>query len=94
MKQDKKMRAVVEAYHKSGMGATKFASIENLNIHQLKCWINKLKKKKACKASFLEINSTPAIPANDWVEIEYPNGVKVKLTTKEAPFLSQLIRVY
>jgi hypothetical protein len=91
MERDKKMGGMVEGYDKSGMGGTEFASIESVGIHELKYWINKLKKEQASKASFIQINP---IPANDWVEIEYHKGLKIKLTTKEAPFLSQLIRGY
>ena len=92
MEKAKKMRAVVKTYHKSGMGATKFASIEKLSIHQLKYWVNKLEG--GSKASFIQIKPIAASPVNAWVEIEYPQGIKIKLTTKEAPLLSQLIRVY
>lgn len=94
MEKAKKMRAVVKAYHKSGMGATKFASIEKLSLYQLKYWINKLEKERGSKASLIQIKPIAASPVNDWVEIEYPNGIKIKLTTNEAPLLSQLIRVY
>jgi hypothetical protein len=91
MERDKKMRGMVEGYDKSGMGGTEFASIESVGIQQLKYWINKLKKEQASKASFIQINPSSA---NDWVEIEYDKGVKIKLITKEAVFLSQLNRVY
>jgi hypothetical protein len=94
MERDEKMGAVVEVYQKSGIGATKFATIENLSIHELKHWINKFKKEKASKTSFIQIKPTSASLVNDWVETEYHKGLKIKLTTKEAPFLSQLNRVY
>jgi hypothetical protein len=93
MNKNKRMVGVLEAYHKSGMGPTKFASKNGVSLYQLKYWVKKLKKEKASSPGFIQINPTPTSLMHQLVEINYPNGVKIKLTTVDLPFLSQLIRL-
>jgi hypothetical protein len=85
------MRALVERYQKSGMGPTQFAATQGVSLYQLKYWIKKLKKEKASSSGFIQLNPSPANRASHLVEIEYPNGIKIKLTTSDFSFVSQLI---
>jgi hypothetical protein len=94
MNKNKRMGVVVEAYHKSGMGPTKFASTNGVSLYQLKYWVKKLKEAKPTSPGFIQVKPTPAMAVHNLVEIEYPNGVKIKVPTGSLPFLSQLIRVY
>jgi hypothetical protein len=98
MKRDiksKKMRAVVESYQKSGMGPSKFAAREGLNLNQLKYWIKKLlKEEKKLSSGFIEVAPPVAGPVSCLLEIDYPNGVKIKVTTGDFPYLRQLINLY
>jgi hypothetical protein len=94
MNKNKRMRGVVEAYHKSGMGPTKFASTNGVSLYQLKYWVKKLRKEKPSSPSFIQIKPSASSVVKDLIEINYPNGVKIKLPTDNLPFLSQLIRVY
>jgi hypothetical protein len=94
MEKKKKMQTLVESYEKSGMGPTKFAATKDVSINQLKYWVKKVRKERSSRAGFTQIKATPAITACDLVEIEYPNGVKIKVPTGKLSFLSQLIRVY
>ena len=94
MNKNKRMRGVVEAYHKSGMGPTKFASTNGLSLYQLKYWVNKLKESKSTSPGFIQVKPTPTISVDNLVEIEYPNGVKIKVPPGNLPFLRELIRVY
>jgi hypothetical protein len=90
----KKMRAVVESYQKSGMGPSKFAAREGLSLHQLKYWIKRLKEEKTANPGFIELAAPLAGPVSCLLEIDYPNGVKVKLRTGDFPDLRQLINLY
>jgi len=94
MNKEKRMCAIVEAYHKSEMGPKQFATTNGVTLNQLKYWIKKLKKQKPSSPSFIQIKPCPTSPGNDLLEINYPNGVKIKVATTDFPFLSQLIRVY
>jgi hypothetical protein len=94
MNKEKRMYDIAEAYHKSEMGPKQFATTKGLSLNQLKYWIKKLKKQKPSSSSFIQINPSPTSPAKDLLEINYPNGVKIKVATTDFSFLSQLIRVY
>jgi hypothetical protein len=91
MNKDKRMRGLVESCHKSGMGPTKFASTNGVSLYQLKYWVKKLKESKPSSPGFIQITPSPTSLENQLVEIVYPNGVKIKLTTGDLPFLRQLI---
>lgn len=90
----KKMRAVVESYQKSGMGPSKFAAREGLNLNQLKYWIKKLKEEKKPIPGFIELAPSLPAPVSCLLEIDYPNGVKIKLTRGDVPDLRELINLY
>jgi len=90
----KNMQALMETYQKSGLGPTKFAAREGIRLNQLKYWIKKLKKEKASSSNFIQINPCQSYPANDLLEVHYPNGVKIKLAKIDLPLLSQLVSIY
>ena len=97
MKRDiksRKMRAVVERYQKSGMGPSKFAASQGLNLNQLKYWIKKLKEEKTPSSGFIQLAAPLPAPVSCLLEIDYPNGVKIKLTTGDFPYVRQLINLY
>jgi hypothetical protein len=94
---DKQMRAIVDAYHDSGMGPKKFAISQRLSVYQLKYWVKKFdpsKNEKSSSPSFIQLSPYQSKPSEDWLEIYYPNGVKIKATKSDLPFLSQLISLY
>ena len=97
MKQERNIREIVEAYKKSGMGRKQFAASQGLEFSKLRYWIGKVNKEKAKekakRSSFIQLNAIVASPAPALVEIGYPSGVKIKVTTTDFPFLSQLIRL-
>jgi hypothetical protein len=88
------MRSIVSAYYNREMGAKEFATSKGLSLGQLKYWVKKLNKEKRSSSSFVQVNASPMSPVKDLIEINYPNGVKIKVSTVNLPFLSQLIRVY
>jgi hypothetical protein len=88
------MRSLMGGYEKSGLGPTKFAAREGISLNQLKYWVKKLKKEKASKPGFIQLTPSPSSSVSPFVEVYYPNGVKIKVPTGDLSFLSQLIRVY
>jgi hypothetical protein len=94
MGKEKQMRGIVTAYYNRDIGAKQFAASKGITLYQLKYWIKKLNKEKRSFSSFVQVDPSPLRPINDLIEINYPNGVKIKVPTDNLPFLSQLIRVY
>lgn len=94
MSKIKEMQAIVEAYHQSKIGPKQFATNQGLSLAKLKYWIKKLKNKELDASSFIQIEPSPIIEADPYVEVYYPNGVKIKTLKTELGFLSQLISLY
>jgi hypothetical protein len=94
MDKEKRMRGIVTAYSNSEKGAKQFAISKKVTLGQLKYWVKKLNKEKHSSSSFVQVNPSPTRVVNDLIEINYPNGVKIKVPTGDLSFLSQLIRVY
>ena len=95
MRKIKEMQAIVEAYHQSKTGPKQFATNQGLSLAKLKYWIKKLKNKELNASSFIQIEPSPITEteADPYVEVHYPNGVKIKTLKTELGFLSQLISV-
>jgi transposase-like protein len=91
MNQEKRMQTLVKAYHTSGMGLTKFAASKGVDFYQLRYWVRKSNKEKAASPAFIQLTPTPSSAPNLLVEISYPSGVQVKLTTSDTSLVSQLI---
>jgi hypothetical protein len=94
MGKEKQMREIISAYYSSEMRANQFAASKGISLYQLKYWVKKLNKEKRSNSSFVQVEPSPVRPMNDLIEINYPNGVKIKVATGNLSFLSQLIRVY
>jgi hypothetical protein len=93
--QDKKNKiTLMKSYEKGGLGPTKFASRQAISLNQLKYWIKILKKQKASKSPFIQPLPSPHSKVSPFVEIYYPNGVRIQLNTSDLPFLSQLVTIY
>lgn len=94
MSKGQRMRAIAEAYPSSGVGAKEFAASKGITLYQLKYWLSKLNKQKASSSSFIRINPAGSSAGVDLVEMEYPNGVKMKLAKTDLSLLSQLVKLY
>lgn len=94
MVKEKQMRGIVSSYYNRDKGAKEFAASKGITLYQLKYWIKKLNKEKLSLSSFVQVDPSSLGPMNDLIEINYPNGVKIKVPTDNLSFLSQLIRVY
>ena len=99
MNKAKKMEALVSAYQKSGMGPKEFSAKQGISVYQLKYWVKKLKQGPSSKAGFIELSpkeltSKSRYTVSHSVEINYPNGVLVKLTGSDFSLISQLISLY
>jgi transposase-like protein len=91
MNQSTRMQSLVKAYHTSGMGLTKFAASKGVDFYQLRYWVRKLNKEKGASPAFIQLSPSLSSPSNLLVEISYPSGVQVKLTTNDTSFIGQLI---
>lgn len=95
----KKMRTLVEAYQKSGMGPTQFAIKQGVSLDQLRYWVKKFKQEASPNPGFIELTPKqvtlrPSHSATHSLELIYPYGVLLKLSASDTSFLSQLINLY
>jgi hypothetical protein len=98
MNKAKRMGDIVASYHNSGMGPKEFTSINGLTLSELNYWVKKLSNQKLSNqkspSSFIQINPGLTNPADDLVELHYPNGVKIKLAKTDLSLLNELVRLY
>ena len=87
------MKQFIVDYPKSGLTKNDYCKAAGVPIHQFYYWQSRLNTAKAPESSFLKVKTdTFAIPS---IELEYPNGVKLRLTnTFNFQELDKLIRLY
>ncbi len=96
MSKQEDMYELISSYEKSGLSQSKFCKQANIKVAKFSYWRKKWLAENESQSSsdepiFLEIS--PSI-SNDLVpeaEINYPNGISLKLKTVNISLLQQLV---
>jgi hypothetical protein len=72
-------QGIVARYRQSGMGMKEFCAQEGLTLRTFEEWYRRLRRGDTSKGRFVEVKA-PGVPASPWaVEVEFPNGVRLRV---------------
>lgn len=78
MSKDIQMKELIAEFDKSGKSRINFCNDAGIGIHKFKYWENKLRVAEQPPSGFLAVQTKRSESRSD-IELEYPNGVKLRL---------------
>ena len=70
---------IIARYRQSGMGMKEFCTQEGLTLRTFEEWYRRVRRSEAGKGQFVEVKA-PSVAASPWaVEVELPNGVRLRV---------------
>jgi transposase-like protein len=93
MKKAAHMYPLVEAYLSSGVSQQHFSQDNNIDSSTFHYWLKKYRTESTASASFMEVDVQP-FRQERFLELTYPNGVKVSVSGSDLSLISQLLRLY
>jgi len=70
---------IIARYRQSGLGMREFCSQEGLTLRTFENWYRRVRQSETRKGQFLEVKA-PSVAASPWaVEVELPNGVRLRV---------------
>jgi hypothetical protein len=70
---------IIARYRQSGMGSRDFCAAEGLVPRTFEKWERRLRRKEGTKGEFVEVPAPREIPSPWAVEVEFPNGVRLRV---------------
>ena len=72
-------RGIIARYRQSGLGMKEFCAQEGLTLRPFEEWYRRQRRAERGKGQFVEVKP-PLVTAGPWaVEVELPNGVRLRL---------------
>jgi hypothetical protein len=72
-------RCLIERYRQSGMGMKEFCAQEGLTLRTFENWDRRTRSAEKPRGHFVEVRP-PVLAAGPWaVEVEFPNGVRLRV---------------
>lgn len=97
MDRQEQMYSLVEQYHKSGLSIKSFSKEHGISHYTLSYWISKKRKAEnlpGVHSRFIPIAAAPSFnTSTGTLEITYPNGVKIRLSSMDMATIGSLIRL-
>ncbi|QDH80442.1 IS66 family insertion sequence element accessory protein TnpB [Echinicola soli] len=97
MDKREEMLLLMEEFENSGQTQKEFSATMGIGFPKFNYWYRKLKKEKGSggTADFVRVDtSKPETAGRATLELEYPNGVKLKLSSGDLSLVSHLIRLF
>jgi len=70
---------IIARYRQSGLGRREFCEQEGLTFRTFEEWERRQRRAERSKGQFVEV-STPSVIPSPWaVEVEFPNGVRLRV---------------
>lgn len=91
------MLLLMEEFENSGQTQKEFSATLGMGFPKFNYWYRKLKKEKGAggAAGFVRVDTAePEAAGRAPLELEYPNGVKLKLSSGDLSLVSHLIRLF
>lgn len=80
MTKEREMRKHYADYLQSGQSKNEFSRNKGINVHTFRYWERKIiGTKEPVSTNFVEILKEPISEAKSIIELEYPNGVKLRI---------------
>jgi len=70
---------IIARYRQSGLGSRDFCAAEGLVPRTFAKWERRLRRKETKQGQFVEIASSPNVSGPWAVEVEFPNGVRLRV---------------
>lgn len=70
---------IIARYRQSGLGSREFCAAEGLVPRTFEKWERRLRRKATPKGQFVELSSSPHVSGPWAVEVEFPNGVRLRV---------------
>src|SRR5215475_6646912 len=72
-------REIIVRYRQSGLGMKEFCEQEGLTFRTFEEWERRQRRAERSKGQFVEVKA-PSVTASSWaVEVELPNGVRLRV---------------
>jgi len=91
MSLQKKMFALVDEYHQSGLSTKVFCERKGIKSSKFYYWIRK--KRDQNKSGFIKISTAGEVNSPP-VELIYPNGVRLQLPASDLDVITELIKAF
>jgi hypothetical protein len=70
---------IIAQYRQSGLGRQEFCSQEGLTLRTFENWYRRVRQRETRKGQFLEVPAPREVTSPWAVEIELPNGVRLRV---------------
>jgi hypothetical protein len=97
MDKREEMILLIGEFEGSGLSQKDFSTSKGMGFHKFNYWFRKLKKENGVgdAAGFVRVDTGKSErEGQSLLEVEYPNGVKLKLSSADLPLVSHLIRLF
>lgn len=91
MTKQEKMYALIAEYRQSGLSTKAFCADKNIKVPTFQYWIQKQKKEQL--SGFIPVRSGVSSPAAPGIELVYPNGICLRLSSFNLHQISQLLNL-
>src|SRR5690606_2431076 len=91
MTKQEKMYALIEAYRQSGRSAKMFCAEQGISLSTFQYWIQKQKKEQL--SGFIPVKAGMQPSGTHPVELVYPNGIRLCLSSFNPQQISQLLNL-
>jgi hypothetical protein len=91
------MIGLVEEFNSCGMTQSAFCDLKGMSFHKFNYWYRKLNKEQTGGEElqgFFRVDAGTVGSSGRYLELIYPNGVKLKLNAGDLSLVSRLIRLY
>jgi len=85
----------IQSWQQSGQSQKEYCQENNLAYHVFIYWLTKLRRQQGpIEQSFIPLTMSPPVEHSGTdLEIAFPNGVRLKVSSGDLKFISQLIRL-
>ena len=97
MNKREEMLKLVEEFKCSGMTQRDFGVSKGIGFHKFNYWYRKINKEQAVEDQlgvFYKVDARNDRSKGKDLELFYPNGVKLLLSSEDLSLVSRLIRIY
>jgi hypothetical protein len=96
MDKREEMIRLVEEFNMSGLTQKDFSASKGMGFHQFNYWYRKLKRENVNSeaSGFIRVDTGRTESPTGQFELEYPNGVKLRVPKGDFKLLYQLIALY
>ena len=92
MTQQERMYALIALYRQSGQSAKIFCAEKGIKVSTFQYWIQK--QKKAQLPGFIPVKTVPTASGAPGIELVYPSGIRLRLSSFDLHQINQLLNLY